>query len=158
MTERSTTETPAPYYSSTLVSLPTRAVALLLAGGKGSRMRDAPDAELRRTPKVLVPIDTDAGRTPMLGHALAQLTVAGFRRIAVLTSTHPVAGAEAVETYALTHPCARQVELTIHREQNPLGTAGPPPAPGPAPSRMVREAKHPSPHGRWGSTGGSCQG
>ncbi|MGW1175631.1 sugar phosphate nucleotidyltransferase [Kitasatospora sp. NPDC002543] len=124
MTERSTTETPAPYYSSTLVSLPTRAVALLLAGGKGSRLRDAADTELRRTPKVLVPIDTDAGRTPMLGHALAQLTVAGFRRIAVLTSTHPVAGAEAVETYALTHPCARQVELTIHREQNPLGTAG----------------------------------
>ncbi|MFJ3221624.1 NDP-sugar synthase [Kitasatospora sp. NPDC086801] len=124
MTERSTTDTTAPYYTSKLVSLPARAVALVLAGGKGSRLRDAADAELHRTPKVLVPIDTDTGRTPMLGHALTQLTTAGFRRIAVLTSTDPATGADAVETYALTHPSARQAELTIHREQHPLGTAG----------------------------------
>ncbi|MFD0403808.1 NTP transferase domain-containing protein [Kitasatospora sp. NPDC127116] len=123
MTDRSTTDT-APYYSSALVSLPAQTVALVLAGGKGSRLRAAPDAELQGTPKVLVPIDTSVGRTPMLGHALTRLTVAGFRRIAVLTSTDPATGADAVETYALTHPSARQVELTIHREQHPLGTAG----------------------------------
>ncbi|MEU1288000.1 NTP transferase domain-containing protein [Kitasatospora sp. NPDC005856] len=125
MTDRSTTDTAVPYYSSALVSLLTRAVALVLAGGKGSRLRAAPDAELQGTPKVLVPIDTpSSGRVPMLGHALTQLTAAGFRRIAVLTSTDPATGAEAVEAYALTHPSARQVELTIHREQHPLGTAG----------------------------------
>ncbi|MGA5817154.1 NTP transferase domain-containing protein [Kitasatospora sp. NPDC094028] len=124
MTGRSATDTTDPYYSSTLVSLPAQAVALVLAGGKGSRLRAASDAELHRTPKVLLPVDTDDGRTPMLGHALAQLTAAGFRRIAVLTSADPATGAEAVETYALTHPSARQVELTIHRERHPLGTAG----------------------------------
>ncbi|MFE4973359.1 NDP-sugar synthase [Kitasatospora sp. NPDC056651] len=124
MTERSTTDTrPADWYTSTLVSLPTRAAALVLAGGKGCRLRAGGDPELNRTPKVLVPIDTPAGRTPMLGHALAQLAAVGFRRIAVLTSTDHASGAEAVETYALTHS-ARQVELTVHREDRPLGTAG----------------------------------
>ncbi|MBV6697336.1 NDP-sugar synthase [Kitasatospora aureofaciens] len=125
MTERSTTDTtrPAAWYTSSLVSLPARAVALVLAGGKGSRLRATDDPELHRTPKVLVPIDTPAGRVPMLGHVLDALAAAGFRRIAVLTSTCPQAGAEAVETYALTRS-ARQVELTIHREDHPLGTAG----------------------------------
>ncbi len=126
MVERSITDTARPaahYYTSTLVSLPGRSVALVLAGGKGSRLRDAADPELHRTPKVLVPIDTPAGRTPMLGHALAQLAAAGFRRIAVLTSSDPATGAEAVESYALTH-AARRVELTVHREDHPLGTAG----------------------------------
>ncbi|MET8545553.1 sugar phosphate nucleotidyltransferase [Kitasatospora sp. NPDC004799] len=123
MTERSTTDTTARYYTSTLVSLPARSVALVLAGGKGSRLRAATDPELQATPKVLVPIDTPVGRTPMLGHALTQLAAVGFRRIAVLTSTDPATGAEAVETYALTH-AARQVELTVHREDHPLGTAG----------------------------------
>ncbi|MFJ8477349.1 NDP-sugar synthase [Kitasatospora sp. NPDC094011] len=127
MTRRSiahTTDTAAPHYRSTLVSLSAGTVALVLAGGKGTRLRASCDPELQRTPKVLVPIDTDAGRTPMLGHALAQLAAAGFRRIAVLTSADPATGAEAVETYALTHPAARHVELTIHREDHPLGTAG----------------------------------
>ncbi|GHF82731.1 hypothetical protein GCM10018790_70570 [Kitasatospora xanthocidica] len=124
MAERSTTDTrPADWYTSTLVSLPARAVALVLAGGKGSRLRACDDPELHRTPKVLVPIDTPTGRTPMLGHALTQLTAVGFRHIAVLTSTDPASGAQDVETYALTHS-ARQAELTIHREDHPLGTAG----------------------------------
>ncbi|MFJ2188997.1 NDP-sugar synthase [Kitasatospora sp. NPDC087861] len=125
MTERSTTNTTTTtrYYTSTLVSLPAHTVALVLAGGKGSRLRAAADPELQATPKVLVPIDTPTGRTPMLGHALAQLTAIGLRRIAVLTSTDPATGAEAVETYALTCS-ARQVELTVHREDHPLGTAG----------------------------------
>ncbi|MEV6976317.1 NDP-sugar synthase [Kitasatospora sp. NPDC093806] len=126
MTERSGTDTartPSGYYTSTLVSLPADSVALVLAGGKGSRLRAANDRELQATPKVLVPIDTPTGRTPMLGHALTQLAAIGFRRVAVLTSTDPATGAEAVETYALTHS-ARQVELTVHREDHPLGTAG----------------------------------
>ncbi|MFE4515577.1 NDP-sugar synthase [Kitasatospora sp. NPDC056783] len=124
MTERSTTDTrAADWYTSTLVSLPARSVALVLAGGKGSRLRTTADPELYGTPKVLVPIDAPTGRAPMLGHALTRLAAAGFRRIAVLTSTDPASGAEAVETYALTHS-ARQVELTIHREDHPLGTAG----------------------------------
>ncbi|MQS16068.1 NTP transferase domain-containing protein [Streptomyces kaniharaensis] len=124
MTERSTTETrPAHWYTSALVCLPARAVALVLAGGKGSRLRTAADPELQGTPKVLVPIDTPAGRTPMLGHVLTELAAVGFRRIAVLTSTDPASGADTVETYALTHS-ARHVELTIHREDHPLGTAG----------------------------------
>lgn len=124
MTERSTTDTrPTDWYTSTLISLPARATALVLAGGKGSRLRASGDPELDCTPKVLVPIDTPAGRLPMLGHTLTQLAAAGFRRIAVLTSTDRASGAEAVETYALTHSAA-QVELTIHREDHPLGTAG----------------------------------
>nr|WP_272919815.1 NDP-sugar synthase [Streptomyces sp. SID5468] len=94
-----------------------------MAGGRGTRLRTGADPELHRTPKVLVPIDTSTGRTPMLGHALAQLATIGFRRIAVLTSTDPATGSDAVEAYALTHS-ARQVQLTLHREDHPLGTAG----------------------------------
>ncbi|MFE7530541.1 hypothetical protein ACFU7Y_33215 [Kitasatospora sp. NPDC057542] len=43
MTGQSTTDTTAPSHSSALVSLPAGAVALVLAGGKGSRLRAAPD-------------------------------------------------------------------------------------------------------------------
>ncbi|MFI5648343.1 sugar phosphate nucleotidyltransferase [Kitasatospora sp. NPDC051705] len=125
MTERSTTHTTsaAHYYTSTLLTLPERTVALVLVGGRGTRLRAAADPELQSTPKVLVPITTDTGPTPMLGHALTQLTAVGVRRIAVLTSTDPATGAQDVEAYALTHR-ARQVELTVHREYHPLGTAG----------------------------------
>ncbi|WP_031064701.1 nucleotidyltransferase family protein [Streptomyces sp. NRRL WC-3742] len=123
MTERSTTPTTVQYYTSTLIRLPERAVALVLAGGRGTRLRAAHDPELRSTPKVLVPIDTTNGPMPMLGHALTQLIAIGVRRIAVLTSSDPATGAQDVEAYAHTH-CARQVELTIHREHQPLGTAG----------------------------------
>ncbi|MEU8512957.1 NDP-sugar synthase [Kitasatospora sp. NPDC048722] len=125
MTERSTTHTTssAHYYTSTLLALPERTVAVVLAGGRGTRLRAAADPELQSTPKVLVPIDTISGHTPMLGHALTQLTAVGLRRIALLTSADPATGAQDVEAYALTH-CARQVELTIHREHHPLGTAG----------------------------------
>ncbi|MER7671345.1 NDP-sugar synthase [Kitasatospora sp. NPDC096128] len=125
MTEPTTTPTTAQYYTSTLLRLPERTVALVLAGGRGTRLRATDDPELKSTPKVLVPIDIDttSGPAPMLGHALTQLTTVGVRRIAVLTSSDPATGAQQVEDYALTH-CARQVELTLHREHHPLGTAG----------------------------------
>ncbi|MGC5364664.1 NTP transferase domain-containing protein [Streptomyces sp. DT24] len=111
------------WFSSVQVSLPPSAVALVLAGGKGSRLKAAADPELRGTPKVLVPIKRPGGTTTMLGHALNELAGTGFRRVSLLTSSDPEAGGPAVEAYAQAQ-FGSTFELHIYREGYPLGTAG----------------------------------
>ena len=113
----------ASWYSSVCVSPPPSTAALVLAGGKGSRLKASSHEELRRTPKVLVPIKGADGAVPMLGHALDGLADAGIRRVAVLTSEDPDAGGAAIEQYVLGR-FMRTFDLALFRESRPLGTAG----------------------------------
>ncbi|TYB47860.1 NTP transferase domain-containing protein [Actinomadura chibensis] len=110
------------WYSSLRISLPDDALALVLAGGKGTRLKADGDPELRSTPKVLVSIDRPGGATAMLGHTLTELDRCGFPHIAVLTGADPEAGAAAVESYTLTRRAG--CRFGIYREPYPLGTAG----------------------------------
>lgn len=109
---------PTHWYSSDPV-LTEPPPVLILAGGQGSRLRAADDAELATTPKLLVRL---ASGRPMLGHTLASLTAAGLRRICLLIGAAPGAGGDLIHDYALSH--AGEASLGILRERQPLGTAG----------------------------------
>ncbi|MFO0842413.1 MAG: nucleotidyltransferase family protein [Gemmataceae bacterium] len=83
---------------------------LLLAGGLGTRLRDA----LPGVPKVLAPV---AGR-PFVTHLLDQLAAAGFREAVLLTGhLHDEVVRELGDSY-------RGVRLSYSRERQPLGTGG----------------------------------
>src|SRR5690606_19081019 len=98
---------------------------LVLAGGRGSRLKKSEDVELQVTPKVLVPIDTEAGRVSMLGHTLNRILVEQPGSITLLTSNDPLAKAPDVESFAK-HWAADNLYdgLKIIREDQPQGTAG----------------------------------
>ncbi|WP_282204257.1 nucleotidyltransferase family protein [Kitasatospora fiedleri] len=125
MKNRTSTTDTTGWYTSTLRSMPADTVALVLAGGKGTRLRTGTDPELATIPKVLVPITSPHHRAPvpMLDHALVELATAGFRRAALLTGCAPEARADDVERYAVRAFAAR-LQLIAHREPYPLGTAG----------------------------------
>ncbi len=84
--------------------------AVILVGGEGTRLRPL----TLDTPKPLVPV----GNRPFLEHVLASLSRHGVQE-AILTTGYR---AEAFDTY----PPERTygVQLTVVREEDPLGTAG----------------------------------
>lgn len=94
----------------------------LLAGGKGTRLKNSNQEELRNMPKPLVNIQThDGGRKPMIDVVVGGLNEAGFRDISVLTSDDPESGSDLVEQHLKkTHGNI----FTFVREHSPLGTAG----------------------------------
>lgn len=111
------------HFASTPTIAPQRVPVVVLAGGKGSRLRASSDAELRNVPKMLVTVDRDGANEPMLGAALRRLSQQGFRRITLLTSADPDSGGQAIETFVWKR-FGRHLDLAVHREVVPLGTAG----------------------------------
>ncbi len=94
----------------------------ILAGGKGSRLRNSDRPELQNTPKVLVSINTPQGKVAMLDNAIIGLNDAGFYGITLLISDDPDSGGSLIETHALdTHS---EIPIKFSRERTPLGTAG----------------------------------
>lgn len=102
---------------------PGSTVAVVLAGGTGSRLRESPDPELRETPKVLVEIDAGGFRQPMLEYAVSGLIDSGINRIVVLTSGALGSDAQIIEAFIQRRyrdcPGVRLV-----REEARNGTAG----------------------------------
>lgn len=97
---------------------------LVLAGGKGSRLRKSGVDELASVTKMLVEIEDGQGsREPMVSATIRGLSGAGFLDIAILTSDDSYAQGADVEAQVLrqfTHVPA----LRVFREAEPLGTAG----------------------------------
>lgn len=90
-----------------------RKVAVLLAGGKGTRL--APYTAV--FPKPLVPI----GEYPIIELIVRQLVAAGFNEL-VFSTGHL---AELIEAYFTKHPLRKRgVTIRFVREDEPLGTAG----------------------------------
>lgn len=93
----------------------------ILAGGKGTRLKNSEDAELQSTPKPLVKIDFVRGRQTMLDNAITGVFVSGISGITLLTSADPEAQGCLIENHAIeNYPDA----VGIIRENQPLGTAG----------------------------------
>lgn len=91
-----------------------RRVAVLLAGGKGTRLRPFTAA----FPKPLVPV----GELPIIDILVRQLVAAGFLEF-VVSVGHL---AHLVEAYFVDHPIRRHgTSFSFVRESSPLGTAGP---------------------------------
>jgi NDP-sugar pyrophosphorylase family protein len=90
-----------------------RKVAVLLAGGKGTRL--APYTAV--FPKPLVPI----GQYPIIELIVRQLSAAGFNELIFSTGHH----AELLEAYFFSHHLKKSgVNFRFVREGSPLGTAG----------------------------------
>lgn len=94
--------------------------ALVLAGGKGSRLKEG---GLCETPKPLVTIRLQDGRKiPMIENAILGITSTLRCNLVVLTSQDPESGSNMVEDYVRqTHSCGR---FSFSVEDKPLGTAG----------------------------------
>lgn len=58
----------------------------------------------------------------MIGVALAQLSALGYRDVHLLTGGHPEATGDLIEAYAASDFVS--LDLTVNREDSPLGTAG----------------------------------
>jgi NDP-sugar pyrophosphorylase family protein len=88
--------------------------AVLLAGGKGTRLRPFTYV----FPKPLMPLG-DADPMPIIEVVLRQLARSGFRDVAVITGYYT----ELIEAFCGTGQ-RFGARLTYHRELTPLGTAG----------------------------------
>ncbi len=92
---------------------------LLLAGGKGSRLKKGGLVDL---PKPLVPIQIDGHNIPMIENAIRGISTSIRSNLIILTSLDPDSRSDMVEEYILkTHPCGR---ISFSVEDQPLGTAG----------------------------------
>lgn len=90
-----------------------RRVAVILAGGKGTRL--APFTAV--FPKPLVPV----GEYPIIELLVRQLAAAGFKEL-IFSVGHL---AQLIEAYFLHHPLRRSgVSIEYVREDRPMGTAG----------------------------------
>ena len=111
------------WFSSSPACVPASTPILLLAGGKGTRLRASSNSILRTTAKLLVPVQRNDEQMPMIGIALARLSVLGYRNVSLLTSQDPKAAGAAIEAYAVS-AFGSHLALTVYRERYPLGTAG----------------------------------
>lgn len=95
---------------------------LILAGGKGSRLKNADDSELKLTPKPLVTIQSNKGPTTMIGFTIEGFVNNGLTSLTFLTCEEISAGGNAIEEYIT----GKYPDLypNFSREQVPLGTAG----------------------------------
>lgn len=102
------------------------APVFILAGGKGSRLRNADEPEFQQTTKVLLEIHTDAGESvSMLNHTLNGLAALNPPHITLLSSEDPLADGEGVEAQAFEWSMMTGFNnLAAVRERTPLGTAG----------------------------------
>jgi len=92
---------------------------LLLAGGKGSRLKQGGVVDL---PKPLVPIQIDGHNVPMIENAIRGVSLGVRSNLVILTSLDPDSQSDMVEEYIQrTHPCSR---ISFSVEDQPLGTAG----------------------------------
>lgn len=94
---------------------------LILAGGKGSRLKKSDDPDLQTLPKPLVPIDSGDGRLPMLDNALYGIFATGIKDVVLLTSSDPEAQGSLIEDHTTAN---HQNTVRFIREEQPLGTAG----------------------------------
>lgn len=92
---------------------------LLLAGGKGSRLKQGSVIDL---PKPLVPIQIASHNVPMIENAIRGASLGIRSNLVILTSLDPDSQSDMVEEYIQrTHPCGR---ISFSVEDQPLGTAG----------------------------------
>lgn len=92
---------------------------LILAGGKGSRLREG---GVRDLPKPLVPIRQNGSELPMIENAIKGITSTLRCNLVILTSMDPESRSNLVEDYVKnSHSCGR---FSFSVEEQPLGTAG----------------------------------
>jgi len=96
---------------------------LILAGGKGSRLKESTDPELLSKPKPLISINTNRGELPMIDYVILNLTDAGFTNLTFLTSDDVDACGDDIEQHVLSMYDGR-FNISFSREKFPLGTAG----------------------------------
>lgn len=92
---------------------------LLLAGGKGSRLKQGGVIGL---PKPLVSIQIGGHIVPMIENAIGGISTGIRSNLVILISLDPDSQSDMVEEYVRrTHPCGR---ISFSVEDKPLGTAG----------------------------------
>lgn len=92
---------------------------LVLAGGKGSRLKDG---GVRDLPKPLVQIRQNGSELPMIENAIRGITSSLICNLVILTSRDPESQSNLVEDYVRkAHSCGR---FSFSVEEQPLGTAG----------------------------------
>jgi NDP-sugar pyrophosphorylase family protein len=111
------------WYSSQAVLVPQMVDVLVLAGGRGSRLKRSEDRELRVRPKLLVDVNISGDEEPMLSMVVRGLSRYGFQYISLLTSEDRAAGGADIEAFALEF-LAQDSAIRIFREPYTLGTAG----------------------------------
>lgn len=95
---------------------------LILAGGKGTRLKKTDDPELLSKPKPLVTIHSEVGEHPMLDYVVSNLERNGYCNLTFLISDDPEARGNDIELYV--SGCYGRLNPSFSREKNPLGTAG----------------------------------
>lgn len=100
--------------------------ALVLAGGKGSRLRYSHDPAVRDVPKPLVRVTLNGRRDTMLGHTVRSLGRIGLRHVWLLIADEDGTRADDVAIGLEGEMVGRNVGVTLRlsRERKRLGTAG----------------------------------
>jgi NDP-sugar pyrophosphorylase family protein len=111
------------YYKSARMPTGDDVDVLVLAGGKGSRLRAGLAPELRVTPKLLVPVIANGRDEPMIDHTLRGLLDNGLSNVSLLTSNDAEASGESIEAHAI-RKFSGLGNFKLFREQKELGTAG----------------------------------
>ncbi len=101
---------------------PQNVDVFLLCGGKGTRLKDSDDDQLKRLPKPLVPIDTPRGSIRMIDNAILGLSESGFVQLTLLVGRDPETQGSEIEDYIVS--AYENLDLSFSREDTPLGTAG----------------------------------
>ena len=110
-------------FAASEIVAPGSCVAVVLAGGAGSRLRNSGIAELANMPKALVEIDADGYHQPMLEFVVSGMLSGGFGSVVVLTSAAPGSDGTTIERFAQ----RRYRDCTgvrVVREAARSGTAG----------------------------------
>lgn len=97
---------------------------LVLAGGRGSRLRP----QIPTKTKLMVDIEMPEGQAPMITYTLREISTAigslKAASIVLLTSNHQDSDADSIEDFSTSYLNGRSIDLRIIREPKLLGTAG----------------------------------
>ena len=108
--------------SKEILQTPISPEIFILAGGKGTRLKNTDNPELLSKPKPLVRVQSNIGEHSMLDYVVLNLENNGFCNITFLTSDDPEAQGNDIEQYVFEH--YDRLNPTFSRERSPLGTAG----------------------------------
>lgn len=93
---------------------------LILAGGKGSRLKNSNIDKLRTKPKPLVEIVHNGETTTLIDYTIFGLLAVGLMNLNLLTSSDPDAGGNDIEQYVAN----KHLQIGFIKEHKILGTGG----------------------------------